>query len=129
MGSMSWGDWFAFGSVVVTVGIGFAIPFGIWMAKMYTGQKLISQTLRNVRRRVNRLEKAKDSQQLAISTAIQHATRLFQDQTGSNTDRINEHAEQISNHNARLTTAETEVNRLRDLGHQFKNYIQRQQEE
>lgn len=99
---MTTSDWMTLATVVTGVGSAFAIPFGIWMAKVHSGQKVLAVRLRSMSSRMNRLENMKS---LSYSSVM--------DQLGALNDRVNEHSERTSEHSARLIAVESDVKDLR----------------
>lgn len=110
----SWtvGEWLTLAGIIVAIASTFAVPFGMWMTKMWTNQKLTMVHLKNLRGRVRRLETNKTTAHITLS-----------EQVSSTEDRINEHAEHIADHGARIVVAENEIKNIRVNQHNLSNQI------
>lgn len=110
---MTIGEWLTFGGIVLGIISTFAIPAAVWMTKMWTSQKVLAMRVRGLGGRMRRLE---DTRSNAIAALV--------DQQSTANDRVNEHAEHIADHGARLLAAESEVKTLRMNQHAANSAIQ-----
>lgn len=95
-------EWLIFAGIVISIATGFAIPFGIWMAKMWASQQVLANSVNDVNGRLTRVETEK----------INTHTAIF-NQIGAVNDRVNEHAQQMADHGARISNNEGEIKNLR----------------
>lgn len=93
---MTLAEWLILAGVVTSIGGVFAVPFGIWMFKISSGLQILRNDLKNMDKRLDRVETDKHTVHEALFAGLKIVG-----------DRLGEHGERLANHEARLDGMES----------------------